>query len=137
MASSFALDVSKWVEKAKDRGDLVLRKVALDVGQSVVQMSPVKTGRFRANWYPGIGYAQTITTAETDTTGGKSIARITGLQQSMFAGQVVFISNSLPYSVRLENGSSKQAPNGMVRVTVERFQGIVNSAIAEAKSEKP
>jgi hypothetical protein len=137
MASSFALDVSKWVEKAKERGDVVLRKVALDIGQSVVQMSPVKTGRFRANWYPGIGTAQLTTTAEVDTTGSKSIARITGLQQSMFAGQVVYLSNSLPYAQKLEGGSSKQAPLGMVRVTVERFQGIVADAVNEAKSEKP
>lgn len=134
---SFALDVSKWVEKAKERGDLVVRKVALDLGTSVVQLSPVKTGRFRANWFPGIGTAPSQTTAEVDTSGGKSIARITGLQTSMFAGQVVYLSNSLAYAQKLESGSSKQAPMGMVRVTVERFQGIVHDAVAEAKSEKP
>ena len=46
----------------------------------------------------------------------------------MTAGQVAFIVNNLPYAIPLEYGHSTQAPNGMVRITVERFQQIVDAA---------
>jgi hypothetical protein len=37
--------------------------------------------------------------------------------------------NNLPYAVPLEYGHSKQAPGGMVRITLARFQQIVDEAI--------
>ena len=47
------------------------------------------------------------------------------------AGQETFMSNSLPYIEDLEYGSSKQAPNGMVRRNLARVQRIVDKAIAK------
>jgi hypothetical protein len=35
----------------------------------------------------------------------------------------------MPYALRLEYGWSKQAPAGMVRVTVAEFQAVVNAAV--------
>ena len=43
--------------------------------------------------------------------------------------KVQFFTNNLPYAAALENGHSGQAPGGMVRVTVARFQQIVLEAI--------
>ena len=44
-------------------------------------------------------------------------------------GQMAYIINNLPYAIPLEFGHSTQAPGGMVRVTVARFQRIVLEAI--------
>jgi hypothetical protein len=38
---------------------------------------------------------------------------------------VFYITNNVPYIDRLERGSSKQQPSGMVRVTVLEFRPIV------------
>lgn len=40
---------------------------------------------------------------------------------------VLWISNNLPYAVRLEYGWSKQAPSGMVRVTLLELGAIVQA----------
>ena len=37
--------------------------------------------------------------------------------------------NNLPYAVPIENGHSRQKPEGMVAVTVAEWPGIVKNAI--------
>jgi len=54
------------------------------------------------------------------------------------AGMVTYLSNNLPYAYGLEFGTnsygySKQAPEGMVRINVARWQQIVDD-VAEALS---
>jgi hypothetical protein len=137
MASSFSLDVSKWVDKAKGRADVVVRRVTFDMGAQIVNKSPVDTGRFRGNWFMGVDVRPTVSTADMDKDGSKTVARMQSLSPQIFAGKVVYVTNNLPYAMRLETGYSKQAPVGMVRVTVENYPGVVEQAVAEAKSEKP
>lgn len=86
-------------------------------------------GRFRGNWMFSIGAPDNATTDETDPSGRKSTARIVAGAIEFKAGDIAYITNSLPYAIPLEFGHSKQAPGGMVRVTVARFQQIVLEAI--------
>ncbi|WP_439895304.1 hypothetical protein ACTACV_10405 [Pseudomonas syringae] len=86
-------------------------------------------GRFRGNWMFGIGAPDGATTEEVDHSGSKSTARIVNGVLEFRAGDVAYITNSLPYAIPLEFGHSTQAPGGMVRITVARFQQIVEAAI--------
>lgn len=86
-------------------------------------------GRFRGNWMFGIGAPDGATTEEVDPSGSKSTARIVNGVLEFRAGDVAYITNSLPYAIPLEFGHSTQAPGGMVRITVARFQQIVEAAI--------
>ena len=86
-------------------------------------------GRFRGNWMFNIGTPDSTTTEEVDPSGVKSMARIVGGAIEFNAGDTCFITNSLGYAIPLEFGHSNQAPGGMVRVTVARFQQIVLEAI--------
>jgi hypothetical protein len=64
-----------------------------------------------------------------DPTGNATIQRfIASVKESGAAGKVHYLTNNLPYAYRLEYGWSRQAPNGMVGVTVVEFQSIVNAA---------
>ena len=137
MAQSFALNIAAWCEKAKDRADLVVRKVALDIGSRVVLRSPVDTGRFRANWQYGVGQPNTAVLETVDPSGATSIGRITAGAASARLGDIVYLSNSLPYALKLEAGSSKQAPGGMVGLTVLEFQAAVDRSVAATKAEVP
>lgn len=85
-------------------------------------------GRFRANWQYGVGDFDVTTTEQTDKSGRVSIARITTGLGSQPAGKVHYLGNSLPYAERLENGWSRQAPSGMVGLTVLEFNPIVDAA---------
>ncbi len=111
---SFALDLSKACEKAKGQTELAARKVMLDLFSRVIMKSPVDTGRFRANWNVGYGSPDKTTTNATDN----SLGRVTNEISTAKIGGSIYLSNSLPYSIRLENGWSGQAPAGMVRLSL-------------------
>lgn len=200
--STFALDVSRWCEQAKENADTVLRGVAIELLSRVVLRSPVGNpdlwkanaravyqretfnlfaerinqrasiynanlvaagevtksgrirgarptvklksgkalrrsfpntqgkgyvgGRFRSNWFVSIGTPSRQTTTQVDPSGTTSIARGTTALAGVTAGPTIFLTNNLPYAIPLEYGHSKQAPTGVVRVTVSEFQSIVD-----------
>lgn len=121
MAGQFAIDLSRIIKKAKGDTNTAVRKVMLEAFTGVVRMSPVDTGRFRGNWMVGYGLIN-YETAESDRSGAATIARITAdvLGAPITIGSI-FITNSTPYSLKLENGWSGQAPSGMVGVTMARI----------------
>lgn len=86
-------------------------------------------GRFRANWNFSIGSVDNSFRIHPDPTGAGATARLVAGAIEFKAGQTAFIVNNLPYAIPLEFGHSTQAPGGMVRVTVARFQQIVLEAI--------
>jgi hypothetical protein len=142
----FAEAIRAFANKADERADQITRKISLDVGTALVLKSPVGDpkfwkrppppgyvgGRFRANWQYGQGGINRTTSQNIDKTGGPTIQRIVGSVGNRVLGQVHFITNSLPYANRLEEGWSwRQAPNGMVQVTILEFDPIVLAAAAE------
>lgn len=116
--STFTLDVSNFVDKASKTADAEVRKICLDLVTGIVLKTPVDTGRARANWFTSIGSPSVSVTASTDPSGSSSISSALGAI-SKATGNVLWITNNLPYIYRLEfEGWSKQAPAGMVRVTI-------------------
>ena len=136
-SASFKLDIAKWVEKAGDRADLVVRKVALDMFTKVVLKTPVDTGRARGHWSAGVNNVPAGLTGRLDKSGAGAIAGITATVTTARAGDRIYLANNLPYIVRLEYGHSKQAPAGMVRTTIDEFQSAINRAASEAQKERP
>lgn len=94
------------------------KKVAMELLSRVVMKSPVDTGRFRGNWTVSLNAPDISVTDGVDPSGGATIARGSSVITGMREPQVVYVSNNLPYAQRLEEGSSKQAPAGMVAVTL-------------------
>ncbi|MGY2337974.1 hypothetical protein ACW9HW_01845 [Pseudomonas sp. SDO5532_S415] len=86
-------------------------------------------GRFRGNWNFSIGYLDNSFRIHPDPTGEAATARLVNGAIEFKAGETAFIVNNLPYAIPLEFGHSTQAPGGMVRITVARFQQIVQEAI--------
>jgi hypothetical protein len=116
--STFKLDVSKFIDKTSKTADAEVRKICLDLLTGIVLKTPVDTGRARANWFTSINSPTAKVTVSTDPSGSSAISN--GLSAiSKATGNVLWITNNLPYIYRLEfEGWSKQAPAGMVRVTV-------------------
>ena len=132
MAGNFALDISHFINHAGSNINTVTKKIVLDVMRSVIRKSPVDTGRFKGNWQYGTGTMPTGTTDIHDEGGSGTIAHITGQVPQQASGKLHYIVNNLPYSIRLENGWSSQAPSGMVGLTISEYQGIVRRAAQEA-----
>jgi len=86
-------------------------------------------GRFRGNWQFSIDTPADGVLDQLDPSGNVSVAVLRTQVQSLTIGQTAYLVNNLPYAVPLEYGHSKQAPGGMVRITLARFQQIVDEAI--------
>lgn len=140
--TSFVSDVSNFAKKATGKVDSVVRKVVLDIGTRIVERSPVGDadywksppppgyvgGRFRANWQYRFGTIPSGEVDKVDPSGKTSIADIQKVFASPSTG-IHYIANNLPYAKRLEQGWSRQAPSGMVALTMVEFQGIFNRAV--------
>lgn len=143
---AFALDLSKFVEKAKANAELVVQKVAIDMLYRVVDRSPVGNpdlwkspapagyvgGRFRANWQVSFDVPKLEAIQKVDAAGGSTKqAGATMIQAFTTANQSIWMMNNVPYAIPLEYGHSKQSPAGVVRVTIAEFQSFVNDAVRE------
>lgn len=126
--ADFAEQLRRITDGAKGKAEQLTRKAALEIASRLIQRSPVDTGRFRGNWFCGVGSASGVTTLDTDKSGEVTLGRISGSLEGWTAGQTIWLTNHLPYSYRLEHGWSQQAPGGMVRITVAEFQHIVKTA---------
>lgn len=128
---TLANDLARFIEKTGKNADTVVRGVVLEMGNSLIQMTPVDTGRARANWQHNTGRPHQGVTESTDQSGQATSAQLAADVQQVRAGGIEFVTNNLPYIRELENGSSKQAPNGMVRITATRFRNILNKQVSK------
>lgn len=124
----------QWADKAKRGYKQVIRATIIDVSTNIAKRTPVDTGRARGNWFPSLDTP--ITTSDLRFKYGKGGAGV--FNSSLYpaaanaAGHKYYLTNNLPYIFRLEyQGWSKQAPNGMVRVSVIEFQQALTKAISE------
>lgn len=130
---SFALDVSKFVEKAKKNPEKVMRQVSIKLFSAIIKASPVDTGRFRMNWMASGGTPASGVTDATDKSGNIATGNATSFVLKATDWREFTLTNNLPYAQRLEYGWSQQAPQGFVRVNVSRFQQLINEEANKVK----
>lgn len=130
---SFALDVSKFVEKAKKNPEKVMRQVSIKLFSAIIKASPVDTGRFRMNWMASGSTPASGVTDATDKSGNITIGNATSFVLKAPDWREFTLTNNLPYAQRLEYGWSQQAPQGFVRVNVSRFQQLINEEANKVK----
>lgn len=141
---TFALDLQRFAEKTKDKADAAIGNIVVRVARELDRRSPVGDasywaspppkgyvgGRFRANWQLGIGAPQRTVRNAIDPNGSIALPAIIAEVPQQAAGKVFWLSNSLPYAQRIEDGHSRQAPTGLVGLTAIQFQKFVNEAVA-------
>lgn len=103
----------------------LMRALTLTGLTSLVLMTPVDTGRARGNWIVTIGASTArYTDSSLDQSGSSAISA--GFQTVLSAKAnpftIIYLQNNLPYIEALESGSSTQAPNGMVTVTIANLE---------------
>lgn len=144
---SFSLDLQRFAEKAKDKADDLVGNIVVRVAAELDRRSPVGDavywkskppkgyigGHFRANWQLGVNVRPSGELPGVDTTGSVALPRIMAAIPDEASGKVFWIANNVPYSLRIEQGHSRQAPQGLVGLTAVMFQGIVNEAAGAMK----
>ena len=128
---NFELDIARFVAKANGNINLVIRKIALDLFSRVIMKTPVDEGRARGSWSVAIGAIPPDEVHVNDKDGSVTLARVAAATLGLKAGDIVYMTSSLDYIKALEYGHSKQAPAGMVRITVQEFPGVVAKAASE------
>jgi len=131
--SKFTLDIQAFVAKAKKNPETVMRSVSLKLFSAIIKGSPVDTGRFRMNWQTTGSTPATGLIAGVDATGAKAVNSVATYITNSPGWDVFTLTNNLPYAERLEYGWSKQAPVGMVRVNITRFQQLLNEEAAKVR----
>lgn len=143
MSLSFALQVDEFVKRAKLAPDIVVRKVALGIHRDIVLGTPVGNpdlwkgpapagyvgGRARASWGVGLNRYELVEADITDKSGTQTILRAAARLNTYRPGDSVWIGSGLPYMERLEFGWSRQAPAGMVRIAIARWNDHLTRAI--------
>lgn len=143
---AFKRQFSKLLKQAGDKTDDLVRRSASELISRMFFRSPVGNpslwkdpsaappgytgGRFRANWQVGLGAINTDTSAKP---GADAEGRAKIVLAGWKPGQTIFLTNSLPYSKKIEHGHSTQAPVGVVKLTVQDFREAVAKAAREVR----
>lgn len=134
LQGSFAQQLQRFADQTLDDMDEVFRRVVIEIGTTVIRLSPVDTGRFRGNWQFTVDQPAAASLNTFDKEGHETIARLVADVQHLSFGQTAYLVNNLVYAVPLEYGHSSQAPTGMVRITLAIFQHLVDEAVREVTS---
>ena len=145
--AEWSLDLTEYARKKQIEIKEVRKAYAFALYSSIVKKTPVDTGRARGNWNVSVGSEDT-STSETTQQKYKSKESI----PTPNGDESIFISNNLDYIEKLEyggypnppkggkgktvNGFSKQAPNGMVGVTLANNENIFNAAVRAVKGSE-
>ena len=145
---SFTLDIKNFVEKAKKNPETVARAVSFKLFSAIIKGTPVgevNGGRLRLNWQVAGATPATGMLDGLDKSGDKAVA---SAAEYIFNAAVWYdftMANNMPYAPVVEYGGypgdgpntvggfSKQAPSGMVRVNITRFNTLLEEEAAKVK----
>lgn len=156
MSTAFSISVSKWADELGADLETVAKKTALDVLASVRLKTPVGNpdiwaanvgksrsdpgfvgkgyvgGTLRANWQLSVGAPAQGTRERVDGLFPAVVDDQAALA-GFVSGTTIYITNNITYAARAERGWSKQAPAGMVSVTIAEWPQIVREASSVLK----
>lgn len=135
----FDAKLTDFARRIKVAPEKVVKKISFQLFRRIIEKTPVDTGRARASWNISIGRADPSVAPEGEYRSNPGGLAAKAMQVMAGYGAdgrlpVVIISNNLPYIVELDKGSSKQAPVGMVALSVQEEQADFNTAWKEAMS---
>lgn len=129
LSGSFSAQLRQFSADTQEKMDAIFQDIMVEIGESLIMLSPVDTGRFRGNWQLSIDAPSMQSLINYDKQGFATLEKLVNEANALEMGQKAYIVNNLVYAIPLEYGHSQQAPSGMVRVTLSRFQQIVSDAI--------
>lgn len=125
--------MKKWAKKQGQKVNDARNGIAIQIYSGVVKNTPRDTGRACGNWHVSKGSTQPIV---LDRVSDKQpLAEENSKINSTVGDETIYIQNNLPYINRLENGWSGQAPQGMVRLTMQEVQSYIDKVVRENKDK--
>jgi hypothetical protein len=135
--AAFQKQLEGFIKATEEAVTKTLREIVVEVGTSVVRLSPVLTGRFRGNWQMTVGSPSTHSLMTTDPDGAATIAELKVMAATLNPGEIAYIVNNLDYGYNVETvGWQKTPPYMPVRRTLSQFTQLANEAIERNKVGK-
>ncbi|ARB06112.1 tail completion or Neck1 protein [Dinoroseobacter phage vB_DshS-R5C] len=129
-AREFAIDLKRFGKVTEEQATLIFQKIAIDLDTRVVLGTPVDSGRARGNWFPSVGSPSAqVDMNASDKSGSAATAAATSTVSGAKIGDVLWLTNNLPYILPLENGWSGQAPEGMVDLNLNAIAAQYGGSI--------
>lgn len=100
------------------RAEKMVRGTVIGCASRIIRRTPVDEGTLRGNWQASIDQPVLTTIDRIDPNGAASVTDTAREGQRFKIGAVFYMTNNLPYAAAIEFGSSKQAPEGMMRIEV-------------------
>ena len=150
-AREFEINLSAHVERLGERADQFVQGFCqtlfseIHSGGRYSPGTPVDTGFARASWYAGVGGPGSArglaepTARSPGLLASEAAAALADLDEVSLhakAGDVVELANDARYIGVLENGSSQQAPQGMVRLAILAGQQIADEVAAHVMGQR-
>lgn len=137
---SFSLDLSKATKAIQGDATRMLRGTLFRISGDIIKGTPVGNptlwknppppgyvgGSLRGAWQASVGAPNTVVKNTKDDDGAATIADMSNMVFKWVPGEVFYLTNPLPYALRVEYGWSTQRPQGMVRVAVMQAQKILD-----------
>lgn len=139
----------EFVRDIEATADRLVRALALEAAGRLVKRTPVDTARARNNWNLATGAPDTDTSRPGTRSGKSGLKRAPGITSSaglqaierarkslidVHMGDVIYITNSLPYIGPLNDGHSQQAPAGWIEAVNAELQPIIEQVAREINS---
>lgn len=119
-------ETDKVTRRMKGEINKLCRRMTLDINRRLAENTPLRTGYARSNWLPSRDRPADGPVGSREspdfTAASAGVAAIESW--NLFRGPA-FITNNVPYIIKLNAGSSPQAPPGFVQTSIE--QGIAGS----------
>lgn len=136
--ATFEKSIADWIDRADDKFSDVVSGTVIRATNAIVDLSPVDTGRFKANWQVTANAPAAQSLNDYDQLGGETksaLARQARAVARSKATKVIYITNRLDYAADLEYGASNQAPAGVLGVVQARLGRYFQESVAEARSK--
>lgn len=123
----FSQKLFEFTKTFPNKVNQIIRMIAFETLNNAVLATPRDTGRAASNWFVSQDTPETTTTDETDAEANlnKQSAKLTSSSSS----NNIWLVNNLPYIVRLNDGWSKQAPEGFVEKSISAAEKSLGSLI--------
>lgn len=92
--------------------------------QSLPPPPGYRPGKARGGWQVRVGASTESDINRIDPSGSSTLAAGIAVIKTAGPFDTVFIFNNTPYILELERGYSRQAPSGMIRITVAQIQAL-------------
>ncbi|OED34516.1 hypothetical protein AB832_07405 [Flavobacteriaceae bacterium (ex Bugula neritina AB1)] len=130
---SFSGKINQFKVDAIEATEETRKAAIIALFRSVIQDTPVDTGRLRGNWQASINNPESGTIDAFNTGTSVAIAAAIKTVEGSQAGETLYLVNNLPYAEKIEYGYSQQAPQGMVRRNLSRITQIIRQAAQDKK----